>query len=773
MMNAHLPASWSVALAKEGWKSRALRIATTISGFLALVLLILLSVASSNTAFFDNNFIWLYAANVVVGLSLLTIILVLGVVIALRWKERRFGTRLIAKLAMIFALVGVVPGLILYGVSWQFVSRSIETWFDVKVEAALGAALELGRASLDTSLQELQDDGRNIAEQLAHMPNNSSPAELTLLLSRLRAQTNAQELAIFNSRQQLIAIAVSGNNIQETPPPSETLLAQANKLKGAGTIDERIELDGAQSYFLRAVVPISQGRAVSAGSGFGLSPQRPREVWYLQLVKQVSPSITKNTLAIQSAYSDYQEKALGRTGLRKMYIGTLTLTLFFALFVAVSLALLLGGELAKPLLMLLRGTEAVAQGDLSPKPELNTGDELGILTRQFNMMTKQIADARSAQEESKSFLQSILDSLTAGVCIFDRQYHLVSSNPGADRIFGADLAQLRGQKISTFPLLEEFEAAIREGFATMNMAISGESTQAEYKKTSAPIWQKQIQLHAINEYENEVGVTLFVRGTELSHDLRMIVFDDITDVVAAQRSIAWGEVARRLAHEIKNPLTPIQLSAERLQQKLTGAVTPELEEMMKRNTATIIGQVQAMKQMVNEFRDFAKTPLPQLRSVSLNALIKEILGLYEGSPMDVHLDPNCPDILGDPTQLRQVIHNLLQNAQDATLEGKDQGAFVTIKTSVVPYGAGVGPAQNAVRLTISDSGCGFPAKILARAFEPYVTTKSKGTGLGLAVVKKIMDDHGAKIEIQNRLQGEFVIGAKVAIVFMNLAKEPA
>ncbi len=771
MINRLIPASWTAALVQEGWKRRALPIVATIAGFLALALLILLSVATSNTAFFDNNFIWLYAANVVVGLCLFTIILVLGAVIAVRWKEKRFGTRLIVKLAMIFALVGVVPGVILYGVSWQFVSRSIETWFDVKIETALSSALELGRATLDMSLQELQDDGRNIAEQIARLPNNASPAELTLLLSRLRDQANVQELAIYNIRQQLIAIAVSGNNIQLAIPPTASLLAQANKLNSAGIIDERIGEDGSQNYFLRALLPIGQGRT-SPASSFGVSPQGPREAWYLQLVKQVSPVITKNTLAIQSAYSDYQEKALGRTGLRKMYIGTLTLTLFFALFVALGLALLLGGGLAKPLLMLLRGTEAVAQGDLSPKPELDTGDELGLLTRQFNIMTKQIADARSSLEDSKSFLQSVLDSLTAGVCIFDHQYHLVSSNPGADRIFGTALTVMQGQQIKSLPKLEEFDQAIREGFAMMNLQISSDLKQEDPAKM-ATVWQKQIQLHATNEYENELGVTLLVRGTELTRDLRMIVFDDISDVISAQRAIAWGEVARRLAHEIKNPLTPIQLSAERLQQKLLGTVAPEQEEMIKRNTATIIGQVQAMKQMVNEFRDFAKTPLPQLHPVSLNALIKDILGLYEGSPINVALDPNCPDILGDPTQLRQVIHNLLQNAQDATLEGKDHNALVEIKTSAVPYGAGADRSQNAVRLTITDSGCGFPAKILARAFEPYVTTKSKGTGLGLAVVKKIIDDHGAKIEIQNRFQGETVIGAKIAMVFMNLAKEPA
>jgi len=252
-----------------------------------------------------------------------------------------------------------------------------------------------------------------------------------------------------------------------------------------------------------------------------------------------------------------------------------------------------------------------------------------------------------------------------------------------------------------------------------------------------------------------------------------VVFDDITDVVSAQRSIAWSEVARRLAHEIKNPLTPIQLSAERLQHKLAGKLSPEQEEMMNRSTATIIGQVQAMKEMVNDFRDFAKTPTPQLKSVSVNTLTREILGLYEGSPLNTQLDDECPNIMGDSTQLRQVIHNLLQNAQDATLEGKNRNAPVDVKTELVRYGEINGVAQNAVRLTISDSGSGFPAKILARAFEPYITTKAKGTGLGLAVVKKIIEDHGAKIEVRNRMQGEEVIGAQVSILFMNLAKEAA
>jgi len=758
---------------KEIWKGRILPIAAGLIGTFALILLIMLSLASSNTQFFDNYFIWLYAANIIIGASLTLVIVVLVVVIAVRWHKGRFGTRLIAKLAMIFGLVGVVPGLILYGVSLQFVSRSIETWFDVQTESALEDGLELGRATLSSSLIELQDEGRIVADQIQRLPNNASPAELTLLLSRMRDQFGIQEITIFNGRQMIVATAASGALEAHAAAPSPETMSQASKVNGSAYIDEPNSADGTQAYRLRAIVPLVKERAGNS-HGFGLNLQYQKEFWYLQLIKTVPEAISKNTIAVQAAYTDYQEKSLGRSGLKKMFVGTLTLTLFFALFVAVVLALLLGRQLARPLLMLLRGTQAVAQGDLSPKPELDTGDELGMLTRQFNVMTRQLADTRKSLQESKTFLETVLGNLTAGVCIFDKHFNVVSSNAGADRIFRQDLTKLDGRALSEIPVLEEFEQAIKEGFATMKLSIAagGDAASANLEEV-APVWQKQIQLHATNEYENELGVTLFVRGTELAPDLKMVVFDDITDVVSAQRSIAWSEVARRLAHEIKNPLTPIQLSAERLQHKLAGSLTPEQEEMLNRSTDTIIGQVRAMKEMVNDFRDFAKTPAPQLKAVSINALTQEILGLYEGSPLRVILDPHCPDIMGDPTQLRQVIHNLLQNAQDATLEGSHQNEPVQVKTELVPYGEANGIMQNAVRLTISDSGSGFPAKILARAFEPYVTTKSKGTGLGLAVVKKIIEDHSAKIEIRNRMQGEEVIGAKVSILFMNLAKEAA
>ncbi|MBU3621454.1 ATP-binding protein [Polynucleobacter sp. CS-Odin-A6] len=760
----------SNAFEKSAWKRRALPIAMSVIGAFALLLLALLSIASSNTEFFDNYFIWLYAANIIIGVCLTLVILGLVIAIAIRWRKGRFGTRLIAKLAMIFALVGVVPGLILYGVSLQFVSRSIETWFDVKVESALESGLELGRVTLRVAQEEILSEGNFIAEQIIQVPPGTSSDQVGAMAMKIRNQFGIQELSLFSIQRNMIFTSEPRPK-KYFPAPSADAIAEAFKNKGSTFLDQ-IELEnGQRGYRVRAIVPIVRKRPIQGKLD---TSKGGDDKYVLQLVRYIPTPLAKNIDAVESAYSDYQEKSLGRTGLRKMFVGTLTLTLFFALFVAVTLALILGRQLARPLLMLLKGTQAVAQGDLSPKPELDTGDELGLLTRQFNVMTRQLADTRTSLQESKSFLETVLGSLTAGVCIFDKNFNVVSSNAGADRIFGQDLMQIDGRPLSDSPSLVEFEQAIKDGFATMKLAVGADGGQSDVNDTkSVPVWQKQIQLHTTNEFENEPGVTLFVRGTELTSDLRMVVFDDITDVVSAQRSIAWSEVARRLAHEIKNPLTPIQLSAERLQHKLAGKLSPEQEEMMNRSTETIIAQVQAMKEMVNDFRDFAKTPSPQLKSVSINALTQEILGLYEGSPLKTRLDPQCPNILGDSTQLRQVIHNLLQNAQDATLEGEHQAEPVEVKTELVPYGELNGIAQNAVRLTISDSGSGFPAKILARAFEPYVTTKSKGTGLGLAVVKKIVDDHGAKIEVRNRMQGDTVVGAKVSILFMNLAKEAA
>ncbi|MEY2889822.1 MAG: hypothetical protein RIQ30_1420 [Pseudomonadota bacterium] len=616
--------------------------------------------------------------------------------------------------------------------------------------------------TLRIAQEEILAEGKFIAEQVIQVPPGTSSEQVGSMIVKIRNQFGIQEVSLFNM-QRILILSTESRPKQFFPAPSAEVVEDAFKKNGITFLDEIELAKGQPGYRVRAIVPIVRQKAVPTKTG---STRYVDDKYFLQLVRFIPEPLAKNIYAVESAYSEYQEKALGRVGLRKMYIGTLTLTLFFALFVAVTLALLLGRQLAQPLLMLLRGTQAVAQGDLSPKPELDTGDELGMLTRQFNVMTKQLSDARDSLQESKSFLETVLGNLTAGVCIFDNNFNLASSNPGAAKILGRDLLAITGKPLTTIPELIEFDSAVREGFATQNLITSAKT--GEVNKLE-PVWQKQIQINPVNEYENDLGSTLFVRGTQLSISLKMIVFDDISDVVAAQRSIAWSEVARRLAHEIKNPLTPIQLSAERLQQKLVGKLSPDQDEMLERSTNTIIGQVQAMKQMVNEFRDFAKTPSPTLGSLDLNSLIQEVMGLYEGSNIEVRLDSRCPRVMGDPTQLRQVIHNLLQNAQDASLESHHAKQLIEISTELVEI-HDADQNRAAVRMTISDSGPGFQAKILARAFEPYITTKAKGTGLGLAVVKKIIDDHGAKIEIRNRKQGDELLGAQVSILFINLAR---
>lgn len=725
----------------------------SLIAILALTLLVLLALASANTQFFDQYFTWLYVANIVIGLIFLFVIITLVFNLWLRWRKGQFGSKLIIKLAAFFALVGVLPGAILYGVSLQFVSRSIESWFDVKVENALEAGLSLGKSTIQITRQDLLQKGTELATEIDAISRRSGEGGLTLLLSRQRQQIDLDELTLLVNAQKVVASSTTGLVSYASQMGVVDKLDQA-KLKGSYIeIDEpNRELDKS-SYTIKILIPIYYG-----SSSLGVFNLRSRsEDRFLLLVKNLPVGLSNNALAVQEAYTEYQEKALGRSGLRKMYIGTLTISLFLAMFIAMGLAFYLGRQLAYPLITLLKGTKEVAEGNLSPKPEINTGDELGLLTKQFNLMTSQLREARTSIEQARKFSETVLSNLSAGVCVFDIDFRLVLANSGADRIFSLPLQQAHGKKLSDFPKLVRLEQMVQEAFATHEVISDDDH------------WQKQLILDdglAIDP-QHEHGITLLARGSKLSTGQYILVFDDISDVVSAQRALAWGEVARRLAHEIKNPLTPIQLSAERLQQKLSDSLEQSQKELLEKSTNTIINQVQAMKTMVDDFRDFAKTPEANLQDMSLNGLIEELLGLYEQVGIQAQLDSRCPMMKGDPTQLRQVIHNLLQNSMDASSDAGRQPEVI-VKTEYLPFTATSTNGKGVIRMTVRDSGSGFPTKILARAFEPYVTTKAKGTGLGLAMVKKIVDDHQAKIEIRNIVVNESVTGAEVSILFNRL-----
>lgn len=720
---------------------------------LSLVLLFLLTQATGNRELYERNYARLLVLNIAVAALLLTVIGWIVLRLYLRLRQGRFGSRLLVKLAAIFALVGLMPGLMIYVVSYQFVSRSIESWFDVKVEGALDAGLNLGRATLDAMAADLASKTRQAATQLSETPDSSAG----LALERLRDQLSASDVVLWTAGGQVIT-SVGDSRFKINPErPAPALFRNARAQRVATQIEGLDELSGGQTA---ASTAASTGRiqavALVSSANVGLTG----ESRFLQVTQAIPASVVANAIAVQEANREYQERALARGGLRKMYIGTLTLSLFLAVFGAVLMAVLLGNQLAKPLLVLADGVRQVALGDLTPKAALQGKDELGGLTRSFADMTQQLSDARTAVQLSMSQvdaaranLQTILDNLTAGVIVLDTQGRIQSSNPGATRILRAPMAAFHGQSLGDVPGLDLFAKDVNAQFADFLKDVNAPHGQEQ--------WQQSFELNTAMPGSPDNAITLIARGAKMpGAEEFLLVFDDVSEMVSAQRAQAWGEVARRLAHEIKNPLTPIQLSAERLEMKLSGKLADTEQALLRKSVKTIVDQVDAMKRLVNEFRDYARLPAAELKPVDLNALISDVIQLYGVDnavvPVQAELDVNAPLIKGDAQQLRQVIHNLVQNAQDAQ-EGVP-GAQVMIKTDY-------SKSSSRVRLSVRDSGSGFPEHILKRAFEPYVTTKVKGTGLGLAVVKKIADEHGARVDISNRVTEGVISGAQVSLSF--------
>jgi len=743
-------------------RSRAMRWAVGVGAAavvaIGLVLMFLLAVATNNRVLYEQNYARLFGINVVVAALLSLVIGWIAFRLVRRLRQGKFGSRLLIRLAAIFALVGVVPGVLVYVVSYQFVARSIESWFDVKVEGALDAGLNLGRATLDSLSEDLASKTRASSSQLADIPDASAG----LVLERIRDQLGATDVMLWTGSGQLVAGA-GASRFQLSPErPTQQLLRQVRADRPVAHIEGLDESPppgtGPPPASVRAIALVQR-----PGFDFNTEPR------FLQVTWPLPTAVVANALAVQEANREYQERALAREGLRRMYIGTLTLSLFLAVFGAVLLAVLFGNALARPLLVLAEGVRQVAAGDLRPTAVLHGKDELGGLTRSFAVMTQQLADARGAVEKTvgeldaaRANLQTILDNLTSGVIVLDAQGKVLSTNPGATRVLRAPLAAFEGRALAEVPGLSYFAQNIQQQF---------DDFEVERAQHGLDHWQHAFELHASGTGMSQDSINIVARGAELPGAARLLVFDDISEIVSAQRAQAWGEVARRLAHEIKNPLTPIQLSAERLEMKLSGKVAAPEQAILTKSVKTIVDQVDAMKRLVNEFRDYARLPAADLKPVDLNSLVADVFQLYGGehasSMLRCELDERCPPIRGDAQQIRQVIHNLLQNAQDAAeaaAVGNGRSAEVVLRTRL-------GDSGQRVRLTVQDSGPGFAENILKRAFEPYVTTKTKGTGLGLAVVKKIADEHGARIELSNRIVDGAVAGAQVSLSFA-MAREP-
>ncbi len=695
-----------------------------IGAGLGAVMLFLLATAGANTEFFERRYRLLLEINIAL------VVVFMAIVVFLLWRFRRrlqsgvFGSRLALRLMSIFSLMAILPGVLVYAVSVQFLEKSIESWFDVKVDRALEGGINLGHTMLENLLTELQKKAQATALLLSE--SNSSPL---LILNELSLQSQIEEATLFNQDGKVIAFSSESNRALFPEMPNAAVMRHIRMQKTYRVV-ESIENKG---LYLRVVTPVNVLSLTE-------------DIRILQLLQPVPAQLANDAEQVQAGLQDYQELSLSRQGLTRLYSVTLTLALLLSLFSALASASLLSEKLSAPLGLLAEGTRAIAQGDYSRRHRVESTDELGVLTGSFNLMTQQLEEAQAAAqhhqqqvESARAHLESILANLSSGVLVFDEQLTLSKANRSAEQILQVPMISLDGAIIEgcveNEPLLATVIAEIEQGFNSF---------------TGTGAWQRQITHIADGR-----NLVLLIRGTRLPNlsGGGVVVFDDITQLLQVQRAVAWGEVARRLAHEIKNPLTPIQLSAERVQHKLIDKLNDADARILRRSTETIVNQVEALKKMVNEFNQYARVPELVLRQLELNKLVREVLSLYDSGHKAVIkpvLASDLPIINGDPAQLRQVLHNLFQNAQDALVSTPDPMIeVITEKT------------QEGVQLTIIDNGCGFPDEIRARVFEPYVTTKAKGTGLGLPIVKKIVEEHGGIIRVENNK----VQGARISIVF--------
>lgn len=747
-------------------RTKLLLILGALTGLGLFILLAWSTGSASRLAHFHALLVYL---NIALAIGLFAWVLGLSVKLIRQLRRGKFGARLTARFALAFALIGVLPGALIYAVSIQFMSRSIESWFNVRVDTALDAGLALGRAALDAQIIELDTRARAMLPTFT----DATEAELPALLDRVREVTGVREAMVMTSSGRPIAFVTEQLNTLLPQSPPAGVLSQL-RISGSYASAEPVSNTALQSdpsgLVLRVILPLgSNARTPSALVG--------NELRWLQLVKSVPEELVKNAEEVREGYRDYQELALSRQGLRQLFAVTLTLALLLAVFAAMAVALFLSKRLVQPLLALASGTQAVSIGDFRPLAEPPQNDEVGQLTRSFNEMTRQLEEARRLVdmnrrqlEQSKLYTEGILANLSAGVLVFDEFFRITLFNQGAQSIIGVDLRAAKGRPLETVPGALTLASTVKRAFAQL-AATNSERLH----------WQEQFEI-TLPRDEGKAGpdhtITLLARGTHLSLDGRgkgyVVVFDDISAVISANRTVAWGEVARRMAHEIKNPLTPIQLSAERLAMKLQDRLEPADAELLKRSTNTIINQVGSLKHMVDEFREYARRPPLVFEAIDLNHLIEEVLILYGWDPVaktstsdstgirfESRLSAGLPKVRGDETQLRQVIHNLLSNARDALSE-QGKGGTVQIATEPVQGGDRSIGDQPAVRLIVTDDGPGFSGNLLQQAFEPYVTTKTHGTGLGLAIVKKIVDEHGGYIDLSNRRSG----GARVTILLM-------
>lgn len=685
-----------------------------------LVSLSLMSDATHNSERFGRLYSWLLLIN---ALGLIVLVGMIGANLywlVSQYRARAAGAKLTSRLVVTFVILAVVPVAVVYYFSLQFLQRGIDSWFDVQIEEALDDALELSRGSLDVRLGDLLKLTEKIADEVSEM----SPALIPIGLYDLRVLSGAIELSVFGLDARIIASSsAEGTDIVPSRPTQNVLmsLAQGRSYVGLDPI-------GDAGLYARTAVPVPVTKSDA-------------EPLTLQALYRIPGRLSVLADNVESQIVRYKTLAYLRKPLKYSYILTLSLVLVLSLLSAVWAAFFSARRLVEPIGILADGTRAVAEGDYSTRLPVTSEDELGFLVRSFNDMTRRLSKARdqtrSSQQEvegQRAYLETVLGSLSSGVLSIGNEGELRTVNEAASQILGIDLSGQLGGDLEAI--------AARHAFLEPLLSVV-KARLVEHVRD----WQEQIIL-----FDSSGRRVLMCRSAALptSEDIaggQVVVFDEVTDLIRAQRDAAWGEVARRLAHEIKNPLTPIQLSAERLRRKYLNTMQDDQAEVLDRATRTIVQQVETLKAMVNAFGDYARAPRLQLEPLDLYELLHDVADLYQGSKLGIRLQllEPAPMMNGDAGRLRQLLHNLFKNTLEA-VRGRQDGALVVRSRWVFDAG------ERFIELSFEDNGSGFPDEVLERLFEPYVTTKTRGTGLGLAIVKKIVEEHNGQIRAQNTRQ---------------------
>lgn len=707
----------------EGGARRAMLAIGVLLFCFMLASLLILSKALQNSAQFDQLYSGLLIFNAL-GLLILVALIAVNLHSLLRQtRQKAAGARLTVRLVAMFVILAVTPVLILYYFSLDFLHRGIDSWFDLRVEQALDDSLNLSRLALDGRMKEILKQSEKIAEEIAMTDDALIPLEI----DRFRARSGAGELTVMGKQGAIIASSSADTENFVPDSPDETVLFQVQQ----GNSYIGLDTTKNAGLSIRVVVNVPEPDLNAGGR-------------IIHALYPVTQKVNELADSVQSAFVQYQELSYLREQLKLSFILILTMVLLFSIFSAVWAAFYSARKLAAPIRDLAEGTKSVAKGDYHTRLLVPGNDELGFLVASFNEMTRKLASARDVARQSQDeaeaqhkYLEAVLGRLSSGVLVLDSEKRLRTANISCGEILGVEINQLIGLSLSRIgqrhPRLEK----LRQRF------------QAHLDAGDTD-WGEQVALFGAGGRQILMcrGTSIVLAREEVS--VHVIVFDDITALLQGQRDAAWSEMARRLAHEIKNPLTPIQLAAERLQHKYHRASSEDREEMLHRLTTTIVNQVETMKAMVNTFSEYARPPIMAPERVDLNLLIEEVAELYKSAAPTVSitldLKQDLPPITADPRKLRQVFNNLLNNALEAGRRAEPMA--LSIATSRVSESA-----MDYIETRIRDSGEGISEDIIATLFEPYVTTRRQGTGLGLAIVKKTVEEHGGQVLANNNADG--------------------